>query len=265
MPAVQLEILEAQIGNLAWKFTRPVEFQQSLAELLTFFGEQVYRPGITIPKNAGIKFYRVPPIVIIKIEQKLTEWSKENPDAAYLLAYQLHGDTHFEPRVLAAHILGNLPAEKVEPVIELIREWSKSENNRIMLDSIFFEASFRLRKEDAERWITLCDEWLISTGNREMMLGIRGLIPLAGDRSFINLPTIYHIITPSIIHPSIAVQNDLIDLLEVLISRTPSEVSYLLQDILQEHNEKAVQRLVRKLLPLFPANIQTRVRQSLSE
>ncbi len=264
MPAVQLENLDAQIGSLAWKFTRPVEFQQSLAELFTFFGEQVYRPGITIPKNAGIKFYRVPPIVIIKIEHKLTEWSKENPDAAFLLADQIHRDTHFEPRVLAAHTLGILPAEKVEPVIELIKEWAVSENNRIMLDSIFFEASFRLRNEDAERWISLCEEWLICPENREKKLGIRALIPLAGDRGFINLPYIYHLITPLIIHPSITIQNDLIDLLEVLITRAPNEVSYLLQDILQENNEKAVQRLVRKLLPLFSVNIQSRIRQSLS-
>ena len=264
MPAVQLENLEAQIGNLAWRFTRPVEFQQSLAALLTFFGEQVYRPGVSIPKNTGIKFYRVPPIVILKIEKKLTEWSKENPDAAFLLANQLHLDTHYEPRVLAAHILGNLPADKVEPVMGLIKEWAILENNRLMLDNIFFESSFRLRNEDAERWITLCEEWLNHPENREKTLGIRALIPLAGDRNYINLPYIYHIITPIIIHPSIAIQNDLIDLLEVLISRTPNEVSYLLQDILQQHNEKTTQRLVRKVLPSFSAAIQARLRQSLS-
>lgn len=264
MPAVQLETLETHIGNLAWKFTRPVEFQQSLANLLTFYSDQGYRAGVNVPKNFGNKIYRVPQIVLTNIEHKLTDWCIENPDSAQLLADQLRQDDYFEPRVLAAHILGQLPFEKFAAVVEMVKNWAEEEKDRLMLDKIFSEASYRLRSEDPDRWITLSKEWLASQVHWDKILGIRALIPLVKDRNFVNLPYIYQLITPLLSHPHLVLQNDLLILMEVLIKRIPNEVSYLLQDILLEYKEAPVQRLVRKLLPMFSASVQGRLRQTLS-
>ncbi len=133
-----------------------------------------------------------------------------------------------------------------------------------MLDNIFSEASYRMRSEDPEGWIALSREWLANQANWKKILAIRSLIPLVKDRNFVNLPYIYQLITPLLSQPRLVLQNDLLVLMEVLIKRIPNEVLYLLQDIIQEHHEEPVQRLVRKLLPMFSANVQSRLRQTLS-
>jgi hypothetical protein len=264
MPAVQLEVLETHISNLAWKFTRPDEFQQSLAHLLTFYSEQVYRPGTNVTRKFAQSKYRVPQIVLANIERKLTDWCKENPDSAHLLAEQLRRDDFYEPRLLAAHILGQLPGDKFPLVLDIVKSWAEAEKDRAMLDQIFMEASYNIRNHEPELWIELSNFWLASKEYYQKNLGTRALIPLARDRNFINLPNLYQIITPLLAHPNLSLQNDLLQLMEVLIKRIPNEVSYLLKDILQDHNEAPVHRLFRKLLPMFPSNIQRSLRESLT-
>ena len=263
MPAVQLVRLKEQIAQLAWYFTRPVEFQKQLHALLDFYSDRTYRPGQAVKARPLIMTYHVGPLVLRQLEHNLSHLCQENPGAALALVDVLWKDIYLEPRLLAASLLGLTPLTPPEAVLERILAWSDPEMDIQLLEILTSRGSVRLRREQPERWLVLIEDWLSDQKNEVQAIGLKALLPLIQDREFENLPRIFRLLGTLVQNAPKGLQSELIEDLMGLARRSPAETAYFLRQMMSIGNSPATTRLVRRCLPAFNEEMQANLRKAL--
>ena len=260
MPAAQLSKLKVQIQNLAWLFTRPQDFYAGLHALLKSYTDVVYRPGKALPAAPLLPSYRVPPLVVQQLEVELSPLCTQAPQAALAVIDVLWADPYVEVRELATYLLGRLPVDDPQPVIDRIQQWTVPTVHPVYLDALLINGSFNLRKHQPNAWLNLIRAWLGDQRNGMTEIGLTALAPLAADANFENLPAIFSMIEPLLLHPAGKWQATLGEIVVNLARRTPNEVSYLLQTALRISDDPNYLRFLRKIQPNLPEKTQESVR-----
>ena len=263
MPAVQMIRLRAQIGELAWQFTRPGEFQLALTDLFNYYSERSYRPGQAAQPISLSPMYHLPPLILRQLALDLSPYCLENPSAALALADMLWKDSYLEPRLLAVTLLGHLPLQSVEPLIERLQSWCQPGENKELLAAIFQQGTRKMRSQMPERWLTIIKGWLNDTGTAFQAMGLRALLPMIQDRDYDNLPPIFSSISPLLQSAPAPIQVELIEVISALARRTPKETVYYLRQVLTVAQGTAAARLIRKTLPAFDAEGQASLKSVL--
>lgn len=264
MPAVQLIRLKTQINELTWKFTRPDEFQHGLRNLLEFYSNRVIKPGRAISSTYRIQTYHTPAIVINQLELELEPFVRENPGAALSLADSLWNDDYLEPRILAVSLLSMMPGTLFDEVIQRAREWPEPERDAKSLAALARNGLGKLRRENQDRWFEVVLVWLESTPLFLKRLGLQALLPAVQEKDFANLPPIFQMIYPLVEHPLPQLQAELVELLQALAKRTPSETIFFLKHMVGLSGNPEMIRVVRRVLPVFDAELQTGLRNYLA-
>jgi len=265
MPAVSLAQLKIHIDQLAWQFTRPADFQRSLRNLLEGYGDRVYRAGQTLQSRTNVQAYHVPVLLTRQIEISLSQLTLQNPAAALALADQLWSDPYLEPRLMGAHILGQLPIEMSLEVLSRLKKWSARSEKRQVLSRLFEKGTFRLRREKPELLLNMLQDWVGSPSDRQQALALQALQPVIRDYEVENLPAVIQIIHPLLTPLQIHLQNDLLDVITALAGRSETETSYYLRQVIRLNPEPNIVRLLRRALPSFPPGMQDSLRQVLKE
>ncbi len=264
MPAVQLNRLKAQVNSLAWKFTRPQEFQTELRELLEFYSDRTFRPGKESPSARLPASYRVPALVIHQVEQGLAPLCRENPQAALILIETLWSDPYLEPRLLAALLLGKIDPKPPEMITGYLQRWCRPECEAVSLSALLEHGAHRMRREQSEHWFELLHLWLADKNTAVQKIALRAMLPAIQDREFENLPPLFRMIEPLLKSPLPILQTELVEILQALAKRSPVEAAYLLRQTLVGSTHPLTVRIVRRLLPLFPPEEQNRLRSLMS-
>lgn len=264
MPAVQLTNLNQQISSLAQHFLEPDDFQKGLEALLVRYADLTYKPGQTV-RQTGLPYssYRTAPIVMRGLEDRLAFLAPRYPEAAMAVAERLWKTEKTEPRRLAAVLLGNLPAEYVDAVLGYLKAWSLPGVEFAHLEALFAMGSARLRLEDSAKWLDLIRLWLVSAEADMVRLGVLAVTALAADRNFENLPAVYNTVGPLLTLSPAELQNELRNLLIQLARRSPTETAYFLRQVIGINPPPMLLRIVRRCLPEFPLETQTRLRSLL--
>jgi hypothetical protein len=263
MPAVQMIRLKAQIGELAWQFTRPGEFQQALTELFNYYSERSYRPGQAAQPVSLTPMYHLPLLILRQLALDLSPYCLENPSAALALADTLWKDIYLEPRLLAVTLLGHLPVQPEEPLVERLQSWCQPGENKELLNTIFRQTSLKLRRQLPERWLGIIKGWLNDPRTPFQAMGLNALLPLIQDRDFENLPPIFGSISPLLQSAPAAIQVELIAVISALARRSPKETVYYLRQVLTVAQDAGADRLIRKTLPAFTLEDQTSLKSAL--
>jgi hypothetical protein len=260
MPAFQLARLKSQISDLIWQFTRPVEFQRALADLFEFYANRVFRPGQAAPNALLIPAYHIPQMVLHQLELELRHQVEENPGAALALADQLWQDTYLEPRQVAILVLGMTPLAPVDAVLYRLKTWCTPELAIILKEPLLEQGTTRLRREKMDIWLGQIREWLNDLSLPIQGLGVQALLPVAQDRENENLPVIYNLISPVLQIAPPVLHADLLEVLRVLSKRSPVETGYFLRQVLSLSDAPTLGRLVRRLMPELPPEVQAGLR-----
>lgn len=263
MPAVQLSRLKTQLDELTWKFSRPEDFRRAVNDLFEQYGDHSYRAGQMAPAARGMPAYRVPVIVLRRLEQELTRHIQENPDAALAAADALWKDTHLEPRLVAAYLLGQAPVEPPQPVIERLKDWCHPRLERQALQVLLVHGCTRLRKEAPQAWFQLLQEWLETYRTEYEGMALKAILPAVQDRKFENLPSIFQCISSLVRLAPAGLQNELDAAIEALARRSPIETAHFLRQALSMGAGPNTLRLVRRALPAFPEALQEGLRSAI--
>jgi hypothetical protein len=260
MPAVSLTHLKAQIAGLAWKFTNPDDFRRAVRDLLEIYANRAYRAGEVVQSERRALAYHAPPLVLRQLELELARHCRENPGAALSAADALWQDEYLEPRLVAAFLLGQAPVDLPQPVLERLKAWCQPKEDRQALDGLFDRGAERLRREQAQSWFSLLQDWLNEGRPLFDSMALRALLPAIRDRQFENVPPIYQIIGPLLSSPIAAVHGNLLEALEALARRAPTETAYFLRQAISLNPNPAVLRVVRRALPAFPEDVREGLR-----
>jgi len=265
MPAVQLAQLDQQINNLTKHFADPVAFRYELESLLIRYADLTYKPGESVRQSTLlISTFRTSPIVMRKLELRMAALAVHNPDLVLPAADLLWQAEESEMRRLAAVLVGNLPPEKTDEVLQRLREWSKPAANPVHFETLYDLGTVTLRRSAAQKWLELIRTWLNDPDLEIVRLGVIAITRLVNDREYENLPAVYTAITPLVSVTPEKLQYELRVLVTQLARRSPTETAYFLRQAMGPHPTPTLARMVRRILPEFPDETQDRLKSLLT-
>lgn len=265
MPAVQLTQLKAQINDLLWKYTRPEEFLEDMHQLFEQHSFRVLRTGRGIQSADLIPTYHIPQMVQYQLEIALGQQCAENPKAALPLADTLWKDPYLEMRQIAAFLLGQVPLNPPEAVLDRLTDWCQPNENKAVLKAVLEKGSTRICRDMPDQWLGLAAQWISTSEIPWQSMGLKGLLPLIDNREFENLPPIYRVISPLIQTAKPELQSDLLAVINALANRSPTETFFLLRQLLSIGTTSNAHRMIRRTLPSFPAVDAARLREILKK
>lgn len=263
MPAIQLSRLHDVLGQLFSLIDQPEQFHRALTDFLEQQADHAYRAGENIPTRPRTPAYHIPPLVIRQLELEFTEACKRQPDALFPIADHLWQDPHLELRHLAAHILGQMPSSHLKEVVDRLRTWVLTCDDRSVLMTLLERGTITLRRYSPLEMVTLLEEWLQGTENLHLRIGLHVIEWLVQDPQFENLPALFRLLAPLVKNPTTPIFNDLSRALQAMARRSGGETTFFLRQMLASSPSPSTARLARQVLPELSASQQQTLRTSL--
>ena len=186
------------------------------------------------------------------------------PAAALALADALWQDEYFEPRLLAAFILGQIPLKPVEEISRRILTWADISADKQLQEAIFSQATLRLRRENPAAWLAIITDWLAASPLASKVMGLRALAGLLEDREFEDLPGAFNMLQPLMLTAPSRLHGDLLMVLQIIVRRSPVETTHFLRQVLLGTSSPIPARLIRQILPSLSPELQASLRRSLA-
>ena len=246
MPAAELSRLRAQLPRLTALFDRPAEFRRALTLLCESYADPSFHTEHTL-----IPSYRMPQLVIRRLEMELTAACRAHPEQALGIVDELWAETYLEPRMLAVHLLGQIPLSQAEGILERLRKWADPSEDTQMLAALFTRGTARLRAEGPDALLDLFGEWLNDPNLPKRLIGLKAMHSLIHDPDYENLPPLYNQLLPLVRAAPQNLFNELSALLTSLAQRAPTETAYFLRQVLASPTGKDTPRLTRRIMPLL--------------
>jgi hypothetical protein len=260
MPAVQLTLLREQIHRLEGYYSDPPAFLTELHTLFEQYSDLSYHPGRSGKPTPLIPTYHVPDLVLSQMVQELAKLSQPDPQPALALIDALWADTYYEPRWLAASLLGFVPLLKPDPVIERLQKWCTPNEQPQLVTALFAFGTVKLRRLFSTIWLAVIENWLTGWKMDEIQIGLKAIFPVIRDREFENLPPVFRMLSPLIQNPNTLFLVDIADVIQELAHRSPYETAFLLRNCLGQSHNPLTARLIRRCLPAFPVEIREDLR-----
>lgn len=260
MPAIQPAILRQQAAALAGHFEDPPAYKRALHHLLEFYADRSRHPGRSGTPPPIIAAYKVRPPVLRMILQELSPLTNVEPDHALALCDSLWEEPFLEPRLLAAMLLGQIPPEPPERILDRIKSWLVPDLEFLLIESLMNHSFLRLRNEQPRAIIRIIQDWLAKKDPFYNQLGLRALLPLIENPEFQNMPVFFRLIQPLAIQTPSVLRPDLLDVLAALARRSPQETGFFLQQTLSMPNSQDTAWLIRQSIGEFPPNLQRTLR-----
>jgi hypothetical protein len=264
MPAIRPAILKQHSALLANEFNQPELFCRSLHHLLDQYANRAFRPGQSGKPKPLLLSYDVPAPVLRQLLQDLEPKARQDPAAALVLCSMLWDEAYLETRMLAAGLLGKIPADS-EQILTRLQGFLLTAGNDRLISGLLDQGLVRLRQTDPDRIIEQARTWLGSREEFEQTLGLRVLRPLIAQPAYEDLPVFFKLLDPLICEAPAVLRMDLIDVVETLARRSPRETAYFLQENLGFSMCTTTAWLIRQVLPVFPVEVRTSLRESLRQ
>jgi hypothetical protein len=260
MPAIELSRLKLQAGRLRDHFSQPPAFIRLFKDLMEFYADRTHRPGLAGSPRPLLHTYNAPPPVLRQVLLEILPLVPDNPEAAAALMDALWGYENLESRLLAVSILGALPVEAKEPVLERLEKWLPQAEESLV-DDLFGRGLARLRQEAPEAYLSLARRKLISERVIDRQHGLRALAALVtADSRSDKLPEIFTLILPLTRSTPPALRPYLVRLLTALAKRSPPETAFFLKENLDFPDTPW---MARRILPHLPNPQQEKLKQAL--
>ncbi len=255
MPAIQLAHLKIQISKLLGEFDSPTNFVSSLKDLYEFYSDRTRKSGRGGPIDSITRSLNVPIQVSRLLERTLQPIVMSQPEQSLAIVDALWEEPWLEFRDLAFSILGWIPPDPEEPIINRIQYWGKSSGNDRLLSSLLPKAMTRLWKEKPGTFFELLESWLKTSDLDQRKLGLRAIPTLVSDSEFKYLPRIYNLLNPFIQQVNLVPDDNLVQVIRILAQKSPQETVFFLRRNLALTETPGIYTLIRQSLNYFPLDI----------
>ncbi|MBN1146007.1 MAG: DNA alkylation repair protein [Anaerolineales bacterium] len=261
MPAIQLARLKQQAALLAESFGDAEGYVRGLHHLLDYYSDRARRAGQSGKPSPLIAAYNVKLPVLRLLLQSIQPLALENPQAALALCDALWEQPYLELRQMAAMLLGMIPPQPPEIIMQRLRAWMQSDLEGRLIEALLVDALARLRQEAPQIILQAIQEWLESAHTFYQQVGLRALLPLILDASFDNLPMCFRLLQPLARNAPPALRPEVLDVLGAMARRSPQETAHFLKHTLGSHQAADTAWLIRQTLNEFPEEIRTNLRE----
>lgn len=264
MPAIQLAKLKIETIHLAEKFNQPSKFVRHLHALCDHYAERTRRPGQAGEPPPLLSTYKVPAPVLRQVVKELSPYIEADNTAGIELADALWEEPYLEFRLVAASILGMTEPLPVDRLIGRLNAWADTNTDDRLLTALIEVGLARLREEHTEIYTEQIRSWLGSEAIFAQRLGLRALQYLLRSQTFENMPAVMRLIAPLVRSSPARLRSDIVDVIQILASRSPKETAYFLRQNLEVKTENpGTAWVIRHSLECFPIEIQASLRQAM--
>jgi hypothetical protein len=264
MTAVNLTRLRHQVQEMLAFFSTPDEFRQKLGGLFSLYANYALRFGEIAPFRPLIPMYHLPHPVLRQLYLDLKTAVENDPPGALVVADALWLDDHYEVKHTAIFIIGAIPLESPQPVLERIRSWLTPDLDQVLKLELLSIGTRTLQNHYPGNWEALILSLLSNSAPETIALGIQALAEGAKRPNFDNLPAVFRLVSPYLRAPHSAYTRDLEDLIETLAALSPKETGFFLKQTLAVSTSPDTPRLIKSCLPSFPAEVQADLRSALN-
>jgi hypothetical protein len=265
MPAVNLLKLRVELNDLLWNFTDPPEFRKTLLDLLEKFAYTAYRSESRARAVSTRPQLQVSLILLREMDLMLIPAIREQPQAALAICDLLWNDENIDVCLIASRMLGEIPIEHAELVLDRAGEWALSGMRHMTARTLLKNATALIMRNDPEILLRKVRRWYVDPREEQNFLCLEGMSILVEDRSFENLPAIFTLVEALMGEANLQTQRSLEELFQVLYQRTPNETIYVLRQCLNDNPNITAQRVIRRLIPTFDQRFQKSLQDSLRE
>ena len=256
MPAVDPTRLRFQIDALINVFDSPEIFHRRLSDLFSMYANRTLRFGDTAAAQPLIPIYHLPHPVFRQLKLDLLPIIRQQPDAALEMADELWNDPYFEVKQTAIFILGSVPVDQPDPILERLQSWLSPGLERRLAADLFSTGTAALQESFPQSWERFINHTLDQQDPKWVAKGILGLTEGLKNTEFKNLPAIFRLVSRFIRDPQEAVMRDLENLVTTLAKRSPTETAFYLKQNYSVSDSPLTGKLIKQCLPAFPEKIQ---------
>ena len=252
LPAIDLNRLSIQLSHLISFFDSPPKFSRELQSLFSYYSYRVQPSSRSSSLSSNIHDYRVPPSLIKQIQKSLDPKIDELPDAALLSARELWTCHDYEFCLLAAYILGKIPRIDSNETIRLLIAWLIEETDQEFYKKILDLGLWKIQSEQPDILIPHIEDWLASQNKRLNLIGFCVIATLITNERFENLPVLFDLINPYLREFDEGIRTILVDIIKLLIKRSPVEIAFLLRKNYEVFQKGNTAWLIRHTYSYFP-------------
>ncbi len=263
MPAIQPARLKLQVAELVAKYDQPASFVRELHHLLDYYSDHTQRHGQAGQPSPLLDSYNTPPPVMRQVWHELARLMKPHPNQMLHLCDALWAEPNYDLRILATHILGQLPTIPPEPVLGRLQAWVGSGIDRKLLDGLLEYGVIRFQEEAQEKLLELISGWLESSDFTARQAGLHSLLPMINEQGNSYLPTIFRLVTPYLRIAPTRLRPDILAVVRALARCSPSETAFLLRQNLTAPDNPDTAWIIRQVLDEFPAETQSGLRAAM--
>lgn len=260
MTAIDLTRLEKQIEDLLPLADDPRAFQTEFHDILGFYHRYSHRKYKDSLPKSFMRQYDLPEKVLPSLQNRL---KKIEPKLILPLARQLWQDDYFEAKDTAVTLLGFLPAEYQDQVLEQILQWLDEPLDRAIIESIFTKGIKTLSQNAPQLWQDEVNKLLLSERTQRRKMGLLALAKIIPACQSDNLPAFFSWLRPFLISPDQSLDNNLKPVVAALAERSNQETAYLLREILTDSNDIEVGRRFRHYLEFFEGDSHQRLLEAI--
>ena len=265
MPAIQPARLRKQASDLAGKFDQPALFVRDLHSLLDLYTDHTHRPGLSGEPSPLIAMYKTPPQVIGQVWRELLPLIHRQPTSTLFLCDALWAEPNYDLQLLAARLLGQVPVNPPDPVVDRLNSWVWKGFDSKVLEGLFEFGIMRLQQEAPGTLLGLVSDWVGSSTPHVQQAGLLALLPIIKQSGSENLPPIFRMLAPFLRTAPPNLRPEILMVLSALAHSSPSESAYLLRQSLSSSDNPDTAWFIRKVLNDFPADIQIGLQKALKE
>jgi len=263
MPAVNPARLHSQIEGILKHFGNPAIFHRGLEDLFSQYANRILRFGEETQPQLLMLMFHLPDPLVRQLKLELNPLIKAHPNLSLELSDELWRSDYYEIRLVASHILGQVPVENPEPILTRLKHWLTPGLETKLTSEILSKGAQNLAVSHPQSWESFLDSFISRKNPKMIAFGIIGYRESLRHAEDSNLPTIFRNISPIIQNPPFELLTPLRDLIKRLAEKYPEETLYFLRQSITLSSSPTLTRLIKQSLLFFNAELQDQLKAAL--
>jgi hypothetical protein len=250
MTAINPAQLKTQAAEIAVLVNEPDQLISRIHELLSFYSSRIRQTSLS-NTPLSLQTYQAPAPVLRALEIELSEQLEQDQAAGIMLAEAFWNEPWVEFRQLAVFILGSLPAENSDKILEQVERWLDDCTAEDIRRLVMTQGMGNLSAENPKACLKFLQGLIESGTKADQQAALFGLGHFAADPDFLNLPPLYKALEQILSSEESGLVKEINALLRILIERYEQETAFFLKQQLAGKPHPRVLRVVRQVLKKF--------------
>ena len=263
MPAIDPARLKSQIERVLEHFETPTGVHRHLDNLFSQYANRALRFGEGAQSLSIMPAFHLPDPLMRQLKLDLNPLIKAHPNLSLELSDELWQSDYYEIRLVASHILSQVPFKDPEPILMRLKRWLTPDLEAKLSSELLSEAARNLASSYPGSWEAFLDTFYAQNNPKINALGVMGFRESLDHSEYSNLPVIFRKISPLLQDPQFELMSPLKELIEILAEKFPEETLYFLKQSIALSSSPILMRLIKQCLPFFEEDVQDQLKAAL--